>query len=251
MSDSVVVDKELWKCYSQTRDVKLRNEIVMKYTRLVKGLVFKMRGAYNDVEMEDVVNHGMMTLIDCVERFDFTREVKFETFASIRIRGNVIDYLRQQDWVPRRLRREAKQVEKAFVDLKCSETENLEGKVAEYLGITVENVRKIISEISRFHIISYEELVYGALEGNQVEFQDTTGFGSPDEELLKKEFAQQLTELISKLLEREKLILALYYSERLKFKEIANILEVTESRICQIHGRTLKKLKEGLIVYLK
>ncbi|MDR2817167.1 MAG: FliA/WhiG family RNA polymerase sigma factor [Oscillospiraceae bacterium] len=251
MTEDVATDNEMWKLYCQTKDAKLRDRLVIRYAGLVKGIVLKMRGIYNDSDTDDIIGHGMITLVECVDRFDYVRGIKFETFASIRIRGNVIDYLRQQDWVPRNLRKEAKKVEKAFTDLECDDDERLEEKVASYLGTTVENVRKLMSEINKFNIISYEELVYDALSGTQVEIQDTTNTGVPDSELLKKEFLEYLTAALEELRAREKLILALYYSETLKLKEIAEIIGVTESRVCQIHGESLKKLKESLEIYLK
>ncbi|GHV30581.1 RNA polymerase sigma factor [Clostridia bacterium] len=251
MTEDIAADNEMWELYGQTKDSKLRNKIVMRYAGLVRGIVLKMRGIYNDSDTDDIISHGMITLVECVDRFDFVRGIKFETFASIRIRGNVIDYLRQQDWVPRNLRKEAKKVEKAFTDLEGDDDEKLEEKVANYLGTTVGNVRKLMSEISKFNIISYEELVYDALSGAQVEIQDTTNMGVPDSELLKKEFLDYLAESLEELQEREKLILSLHYSETLKLKEIAEIIGVTESRVCQIHGKSLKKLKESLEIYLK
>ena len=245
------VASEVWLRYNVSRDVALRNDIVVSYVNLVKCVVLKMREACGCAEVDDLVSCGMLTLIDCVERFDVTRNVKFETFASIKIRGSVIDYIRKQDWVPRNLRKSAKAVEEAYQKLSGDENENIEEKVAKHLGVTVFYVREMMSEVCRFNIISYEQLVYDALSGDKFELPDRSQSGRPDAELLLKEFMEKLETGLAGLLEREKLVLALYYTEQLKLKEIARIFEVTESRVCQIHGRALKKLKEKLSAYLK
>ena len=250
---SAFTAESIWETYSKTKDITIRNKLVMQYAGLVKSIVLKMRDVCGKAEVEDLINHGIITLMECIDRFDYKRDIKFETFASIRIRGAVIDYVRKQDWVPRNLRKSAKMVEEVYmsIDITEDDSERIEEKVAAHLGTTVENVRRLMNEISKFNIISYEELVYNSLSGEHIELPDLSKMGSPDEELLKREFSEKLTQALSNLTNKERLILSLYYSELLRLKEIAKIFEVTESRICQLHSKALKKIKEELKEYLK
>ncbi|MDR1354436.1 MAG: FliA/WhiG family RNA polymerase sigma factor [Oscillospiraceae bacterium] len=251
MGEGADSDKDMWQLYSQTRDAGLRDQIIIRYSGLVKGMVLKMRGVYDSSDADDIINHAMITLIECVDRFDHTKGVKFETFAAHRIRGNVIDFLRKQNWVPRRLRQEAKKVERAFVELGGGdEGEDLEVRVAEHVGMTVDNVRRLMSEVSKFNIVSYEQLVYESLEGGQQDIRDPNNLGDPDGEFLKREFEDHLVNALGKLKERDRVILSLYYSEGLKFREISEVLGVTEARVCQIHGALLKKIRDQLREYL-
>lgn len=252
-SNAVTLTKNIWEAYSASRDISLRNQITLDYAYLVKYIVFQLRGVYEQyADLDDMINQGTIALIESVEKFDYTRNTKFESFASIKIRGAIIDYVRKQDWVPKKRKRDAKQVGEA--------TEHLSNKlgrmptneeVAKYLEMTPQAVEKAVSEIYMFNLLSYEELVDVGVYGMK-------GFrvGQPDNEnepgvsMEKQELEGIIAESLDALTAKENTVISLYYYEDLKLKEIAYILGVSESRVCQMHTNALKKMKHKLQNYL-
>jgi RNA polymerase sigma factor for flagellar operon FliA len=236
---------ELWIEYARTRDVELRDKLTLAYADLVKTLVRRMMPRYGAVaEFDDLVSCGILGLIDAVERFDLAHGVKFETYAVRRIRGEILDYLRSQDWAPTSLRRRISAVTDAFDELEAAgDSEHAEYKIASKLGMTEEQVDRLLARSHMFNIMRFEE----ALEGDQAHREPRVAEEDlPENVLLKHDLSDRLTAAIESLPERERLVVTLYYYEGLMLHDIADALGVTESRVSQMHSKIIVKLRATL-----
>lgn len=242
-------DYDLWKQYYATRDVYVRNQIIERYSYLVKIIALKLRGVYQQYgDVEDIVNEGIIVLMDVIEKYDISKNAKFETYASIRIKGAIIDYVRRQDWIPRKVKSDYKNVKEAEDKL----TNKLgrvprEHEIAEYLKIDIKDYNNIVNNAYGTSILSFEELLG---EANLRETEASEGYKLPEAEIESKELYQILVDSIDKLNEKEKMVVSLYYKEELKLKEIAEILNISNSRVSQIHTSALQKLEKCLKDYL-
>lgn len=236
----------LWERYENSKDIDIRNEIIEKYSYLVKIIAFKMRGVYQYYgDVEDIVNEGIIALMDAIEKFDISKNTKFETYASIRIRGSIIDYVRKQDWVPRKVKRDYKNIKEAH-ELLSNEIGRIptDNEVADYLKINLDDYNKIVGMAHGAGLLSFEEIIQEAT------IEHKSGNDLPEYEVESKELHEVLKESINKLNEKEKLVVSLYYMEELKIKEIAEILEISSSRVSQIHTAALQKLEKSINNYL-
>lgn len=233
--------------YRQTKDVGLRNEIVLRYMDLVKMIAVSARGMYRKyAETEDIVNEGVLALIKAVETYDLERGVKFETYAGIRIKGAIIDYIRKQDWVPRGTRQFGKNLETAYNEL-YSELDRHPSnqELADHMGIPLAKLQRAMSELAGMATLSFEELLY---EDN---FENCEALGSDaDHDMYEKELRSVIASAIDELKPKEKQVVSLYYYEKLKFGDIGKVLGVTESRVCQIHSKAMLLLKRKLQEYI-
>ena len=236
----------LWDDFKNSGDIEAKNEILLNYGYLVKWIVRRMMPKYNNYnEYDDLVSCGMLGLIDAVEKFDLTHEVKFETYAVSRIRGEILDYMRSQDWASPSLRKKISAITSAYETFESQDLSRpIDQAVAESLGMPVVTVHKILNQTHMFNLVNFEDALGGggtpeAEIGNQDE-------NTPEEELLEKEKKQLLVEVIDSLPEKERLVITLYYYEGLLLKEIADILQVTESRVSQIHSKVLAKMRTKL-----
>ena len=243
--------KELWDRYARDRSIETRNEVVLKYTWLVKRIVFRFqRSASNYGYMDDLVNQGIIALIDSVERYDSEQGSKFETFASIKIRGAMIDYIREQDWVPRSQRSLVKELDEAYGQLYAEKGREPTGEeIAARMNISLHHLDKILHQRHNSIVLSYEEAIDENMMIAMPLIHNTRDKSSPEPEVLYGELKQKLIEAIDSLNERERLVVTLYYYENLKLKEIAEIIGVTESRVSQIHSASIIKMKHGLSGY--
>lgn len=243
---------ELLKKYRDTGEIELRNEIVLHYSYIAKTVAAQMRGitsGYADVE--DIVNQGIIALIDCVERFEPDMEVKFETYAFLRVRGAVIDFVRKQDWRPRRVRKTAKEVAAAYDELSNTfMREPSDKELSEHLNISEDELHKHYMEFSRSLVLSFEALLENAAQTDFLA-SDEKDVNLPEQNLFKQELENELAKAIDSLTERERLVISLYYYENLKLAEISKVLGVSESRVCQIHAKTIEKLKKTMEHYMK
>lgn len=242
--------KRLWDDYKRTGSSEVREKIILEYAPLVKIVAgrLSMYLGYN-VEYEDLVSYGIFGLIDAIDKFDMLKDVKFETYASLRIRGAILDQIRKMDWIPRTVRQKQKQIDNAI-----REIESLTGsaatdeQIAEKLGISPEEYTDWQSQLKVTGVISLEEFTEAGSEipndryGSHIE--------GPEEVLEKSELKQMLAEALETLTEKEQKVVLLYYYEDLTLKEIANILEVSESRVSQLHTKALQKLKKKLGNYM-
>ena len=244
-----VEDNELWEQYYVSRDIETRNLIIEKYSYLVKIIALKLRGIYQNFgDVDDIVNEGMIALMDVIEKYDLSKNTKFETYASIRIRGSIIDYVRKQDWIPRKVKSDYKIVKEAEDNLsyKLGRTPK-DTEVADFLKMDMKDYNSVINNAYGTSILSFEELLG---EANLKEIEIGKSFELPENEMESKELYQVLVESINKLGEKEKLVVSLYYKEELKLKEIADILNISNSRVSQIHTSALQKLEKSVKDYL-
>ena len=236
----------LFEQYNITKDIELRNEIVLRYMDVVKYVAVSTRGIYcKYAETEDIVNEGVLALIKAVESYDLQRGIKFETYASIKVKGAIIDFVRKQDWVPRPVRHFAHLLDQAYNELYSKlDRHPTNQEIADHMGISKEKLLRSMADLAGTVTLSFEELLY---EDN---FESCEGGETADQEMYEKELKDTLAAAINELKPREKQVISLYYYEKLKFGEIAKVLGVTESRICQIHSKAMLLLKRKLQDYI-
>ncbi|MHB8078759.1 MAG: FliA/WhiG family RNA polymerase sigma factor [Candidatus Krumholzibacteriia bacterium] len=245
--DNPLAHLELWQAYLERGDQDARQRLVEQYLRVVRYVAGRMAvGLPHYVEYNDLVSAGLLGLIQAIDNFDHQRGIKFETYAIPRIRGAILDELRSQDWFPRSLRRKAKQVEVAYATLEVRlGRPATDEEIARELGIEVGELDGLLSEVSLATIMSLD-----ADPNGDDEQQSGMGDYLPDprsDDVERGIAEQEMRELIShrlaELPEKEQLVLVLYYYEELTLKEIGEILDVTESRVCQIHTKAILRLK--------
>ncbi|MDD2189639.1 MAG: FliA/WhiG family RNA polymerase sigma factor [Eubacteriales bacterium] len=242
---------QLWYKYKLHRSIELRNEIVLQYTGLVKKIVLRFKGSYSNFgQLDDMVNQGIIALIDAVEKFDPDMGNKFETFASLKIRGSVIDFMRKQDWVPRNQRNLAKELDDVYQELYTSYGhEPTKQEIADRMRITSVHLEKILEQRHNSIILSYEEAINEKMMVAAPLIINDSDVNSPEAGLLYNEMKEKLIEVIGQLNEKERLVISLYYYENLKLREIAEVMSITESRVSQIHSAAVIKMKNKLIHY--
>lgn len=233
--------------YQQSGDIRVRNEIVLKSMGLVRTVALSLRNMYAKFgDVDDVINEGVLALMDAIENFDPDKGAKFESYASLRIRGAIIDYIRKQDWIPRPVRKFARDLDKAN-----SALYNLYGRaptnaeLAEYMEIPEDKLLKSMADASCTVTLSFEELLY---EDN---FDEPSTIAPTDSRLLKDEMTQVLAEAISSLKEKERQVITLYYYKNMKYSDIAKALGISEGRVCQINAKAVLALKAKLEPYMK
>ena len=237
-------NEELLDTYRQTKNQTVKQEIVLRYLYLVKNIALQFRGVYASfAQTDDIINEGIIALMGAVDKFDPEKNAKFETFVSKRLKGLIIDIARKQDWVPRNIRKDYKEIEAAmrtlYGELGRYPTNQ---EVAEYLNISVEKYLKILGKTNLYNLISLDYFI-GERTGEQGAERLVSHESSPEEQLENKELQQVLTEGLHSLREKEQMVLSLYYRKELTMKEIAKVMCLSEPRISQIHASGLKALK--------
>lgn len=239
---------KLWKKYEEKRSAEIREQIILEYAPLVKIVAGKlsMYLGYN-VEFDDLVGYGIFGLIDAIDKFDSTKEVKFETYASLRIRGAILDQIRKMDWIPRTIRQKQKKIDAAIQEIE-SKTNKIASneEIAEELGISEDELLNWQGQMKSTNVISLNEYIEQGSEPTTAEGAVAPRFEQPEKVVELKELKELLKESIETLTERERKVVLLYYYEELTLKEISLVLEVTESRVSQLHTRALQKMKEKL-----
>jgi RNA polymerase sigma factor for flagellar operon FliA len=239
----------LWQEFKNYSDPSVRERLILQYAPLVKYVVGRMAvGLPTVLDSEDIISHATIGLIDAIERFDPERGLKFETYAIPRIRGSVIDAVRRLGIYPRGARRKAREIDAAIAALEETKgrTPNDE-EVAEYLGITPETYAKELMDIS-ISIVPLERTVQDG-DDEALPLSDIIADAQspcPVKAAERAELRETLIQAINELPDRDRLLLALYYKEELTLKEISHVLEVSESRVCQLHSRIVLRLRRAL-----
>ena len=244
--------KDLWRRYKADGDETARERLVLAYSPLVKYVAGRMAsGLPSHVDEGDLISYGLEGLIKAVARFDPGRQIKFETFAVTRIKGQIIDELRSLDWVPRSVRAKARQIERVNMRLEHQlQRAPTDQEMAEGLEVTVEEFNSSLVQISNSSVVALDELwTLSDSSGDQVSLLDT--IQDPDaidpvKAMTQTEVKDRLAAAIERLPEREKLVVALYYYENLTLREIGEVLGVTESRVSQLHTKAILRLKSRL-----
>ena len=235
----------LWEQYARDASQEVKNEIVLHYMYLVKRIVYRLLPTYEGYSnFDDLLSCGVLGLIDAISKFDVRREIQFENYASLRIRGEIIDHMRKQDWAPSSLRRKIQAISAAYAELeKELSREPTDSEVAVYLGMNEKEMQKIVNKMHMFNVMHFEEMISSDFSLAQV-VQDKGE--TPEENVENNEMKKVLAELIETLPEKERLVITLYYYEELTLKEIAGILGVSESRASQIHSKVIMKFRSRL-----
>ncbi len=245
--------KKLWEEYAGTRSPEIREKIILEYAPLVKVVAgrLSMYLGYN-VEYEDLVSYGIFGLIDAIDKFDCMKDVKFETYASLRIRGAILDQIRKMDWIPRTIRQKQKRIDAAIKEIETQYGRSAtDEEIATLLGITDEEYLDWQSQMKITNVVSLNEfLEQGSEVPNEAGSTRSAAFDSPEEILERDELKKMLEQALELLTEKERKVIVLYYYEDLTLKEISNILEVSESRISQLHTRALQKMRGRLGEYI-
>lgn len=245
-------DIKLWKKYKRTKSKVLREEIIRKYLYLVKYVAGRVAiGLPPNVEFNDLVSYGILGLLDAIEKYDVTQGNKFETYGVSRIRGAIMDELRKLDWAPRLLRKRAREIERKMRELedRLGRPAN-EDELARSLKMSVEDLNGIYSELNSTTFLSLDE-VWQNDDGNK----PISRLQTVEDSLITDQFSyvhqgevkELLAQSIDQLPEKEKLVIVLYYYENLTLREIGDVLNVSESRVCQIHTKVVLRLRSMLM----
>lgn len=249
-------EEELWASYKKQKDPLIRESFIKQYAPLVKYVAGKVAANMPaSVEFDDLVGFGVFGLIDAIDKFDPDKNVKFKTYAVTRIRGAIFDELRSLDWVPRSVRQKTKEIEEAILQTEAKLGRPAsDQEVAKTLGMTDEEYSKTMLKISSTSVLSLNDIWYTADETESMTIGDSIESPaslSPDSIIEKDEIRRVVIAAIQDLPENEKKVLVLYYYEELTLKEIGKVLDVTESRISQIHTKAILKLRAKLTHYRK
>lgn len=240
----------LWEEYRKTKSPSLREQLITEYAGMVKIVAGRLNMYLGyTVEYDDLVGYGVFGLIDAIDKFDNFKGVKFETYASLRIRGSILDQIRKMDWIPRTLRQKQKKMDQAMRKLELEQGQQVtEEALAEELGITLDELTVWQNQMQVTNLISLDEFLE---QGSEVRADAGSAvFSQPEDVVEKEELKKMLGKALEQLTENEKKVITLYYFEELTLKEISRILEVSESRISQLHTRALQKMQKQLGPYM-
>lgn len=245
---AILDNKErLWLEYSHSRTSVIREQIIIEYVPLVK-LVAGRLAIYlgSNVEYDDLVGYGIFGLIDAIDKFDYGKGIKFETYASLRIRGSILDQIRKMDWIPRSVRKKQKAIDAAIMKLEAEHgNDYTDEDVARELGITDDEYISWQGQTNISNISSLDDFLD---QGNDVHTSSNSVYkkSEPENVIEEKELKRALQEALATLTEKERSVVLLYYFEELTLKEISMTMEVSESRVSQLHSKALKKLKSRM-----
>ena len=240
----------LWKNYKRTNNRELRNKLIEHYAPLVKLIAGKLMIRVGEhAEYDDLCSIGIFGLIDAIEKFDLSKNIKFETYASLRIRGSILDELRKLDLVSRTTRETYKSYEKAKHDLFIKYGRNpTDDEIKAFMNLTDEEYHKFILDLPFTNLVSLDEHIEMGIQINETIFQKNV-FETPEQTINKEELKNTLQEALNLLTEREKQIILCIYYEDLTAKEISKTLDISESRVSQIHSKALAKLRNHIDLY--
>lgn len=245
--------KGMVKKYKQEQsqvDETLRDRLIMDYAPLIKFVAKRIAARLpSNIDLDDLISAGVIGLIDAIEKYDPSRDNKFKTYAEFRIRGAILDELRSQDWVPRSVRDKAKRIERTFLELEQQLGRSAtDSEVSQALGLELNQYYDMVSKVKAVTLLSIDELTVNQNHDRKslLDCLENLNSKNPFAHLKNKDVRQLLKDNIEVLPEKQKLVLSLYYYEDLNLKEIGRILEVTESRISQLHTQAVEKLRSRL-----
>ena len=239
---AALTTEQLFEEYRRAPDDALKWEIVLRYTGVIKNIALQIQGVYASfAQLDDIVNEGLIVLSKAVDKYDPSIG-KFETYVAKRIRGMIIDLARRQDWVPRPVRKRAKEMDAAVSALyhRLGRFPS-DSETAAYMGISEAEYQSMLSASAVYSVVSLEETLEG---GDQLALNDQNLADlRPELSMERTELLESLTSAISTLRENEQIVLSLYYQKDMKMKDIAEVLGVSHARASQIHTRAIQKLK--------
>lgn len=238
---------DLWKQYHDTKAPEIREKLILEYSHLIKYIAGRLNIYFgSNVEYDDLVGYGVFGLIDAIDKFDSNKGAKFETYASLRIRGSIIDSIREMDWVPRSLRQKNKELERVYWEVENELGHSATDKeVADKLGISLDDFYKLLNDVNVTSMVSLEDFLEQNYEIG-VDSGSSSREERPERQVELSELTRILSEAIEKLPEKEKTVVSLYYYDELTLKEISAIMKVSESRISQLHTKAILRLRGKL-----
>ena len=229
--------------------IEERDRILLEYIPQVRYIAGRIAIRLpQHVDIADLESVGIIGLFDAIEKFDSSKGIKFKTYAQIRIKGAILDELRARDWMPRSLRQKSNQLEAATAEVsKKLGREARDEEIASNLGVALEGFYSLLNEVKSTSVISVEDLGLGSSSNDMcLNILVDKKLETQSEKLLIKEIREKLADAINSLSEQERLVISLYYYEEMTLKEIGAVLEVTESRVCQVHTKAVIRLKNKL-----
>ena len=243
--------QKIWEKYTKNPTQEMREQIIIEYAPLVKIVAGRLSMYLGgNVEYEDLDSYGVFGLIAAIDKFDTNKDVKFETYASLRIRGSILDQIRKMDWIPRTVRQRQRKIDEAIKSLEARTGKTpTDEMLAEELGVSGEELLSWQSQLKVTNVVSLNEFV----ESGNEPVMDAKGnfrFAQPEEVIAETELKRMLKDAMQLLTEKEQKVILLYYYEDLTLKEISRVLEVSESRISQLHTKALQKMKKKMGPYM-
>ena len=246
------VDKEkLWDVYRKKPTQELREQLIIEYAPLVK-LVAGRLSMYlgHNVEYDDLVSYGIFGLIDAIDKFDLAKNVKFETYASLRIRGAILDQIRKMDWIPRTVRQRQRKMDEAIKQIEMRTGKNAtDEELARELGLMEDELCNWQSQMKVTNVVSLNEFEENGPEP-VIDTSNKSHFAQPEDVVEEAELKETLVAALDLLTEKERKVIELYYYEEMTLKEISKILEVSESRVSQLHTKGLLKMRKRMGSYM-
>lgn len=242
---------KLWDSYREKPTPELREQIIIEYAPLVKVVAGRLSMYLGkNVEFEDLVSYGIFGLIDAIDKFDLGKDVKFETYASLRIRGSILDQIRKMDWIPRTVRQKQKKIDDAIKSIEMRTGKNAtDEEIAAELGVSDEELLDWQSQLKVTNVVSLNEYVEQGTEP-AMETHSNSHFIQPEDMVSQQELKQMLEEALALLTEKENKVVLMYYYEDLTLKEISQVLGVSESRVSQLHTKAIVKMRKKMGNYL-
>ena len=250
---SQYTNEELLIKYKHTKDITIKHELVMRYMNMVRSISIQMRDVYlSFAQVEDIVNEGVLTIMNGIEKFDPDLNVKFETYISKRIRGMIIDMARKQDWIPRSVRKNAKEMDNAVTEL-CNRLGRFPTpqETADHMNISLEKYQETLGKSNVYSVLSLDMVLEAGSDNKKmVQLPYINEDDQPEDHYLQEEFKEVLVSAINNLKENEQKVISLYYMDELNMKEIAHVMSVSEPRISQIHSNAIQKLRLHLTNFI-
>lgn len=230
----------------------LKDQIVLEHAPLIRYIVNRIAVRLpSHIDLDDLHNTGVIGLMDAIEKYDPDKNCKFKTYAEFRIKGAILDQLRSLDWVPRSVRQKGRRLERAYGDVeqRLGRSAN-EDEVADSLGLQLDKFHELINQVRGISLVNLEELRGGGQDGERsgsyADVVEDVNAENPFATLKLQEMKQVVADTIATLPDKERLVISLYYYEDLNMKDIGNILGITESRVCQIHTKSVLRLRSKL-----
>ncbi|MBQ3650345.1 MAG: RNA polymerase sigma factor WhiG [Treponema sp.] len=251
LTDEEKTEDELWHEFKKTRSSQIRDKFIRQYMPLVKYVAGKVKtGMPDSVEYEDLIGFGQFGLLDAINKFDPDKNVKFKTYAVTRIRGAIFDELRELDWVPRSVRQKSREIEDTIVELEAQLGRTAtDAEIAKAMNMTESEYQTTIMKVSGTSVLSLNDVWYSGDDSDHMSIGDNIESPSslnPDVIVEREEVRKVIIQAINELHKNEKMVIVLYYNEDLTFREIGQVLNVSESRISQLHTKANMRLRAKL-----
>ena len=249
---AVRFNSSLWDEYAKHPSQALREKLIIEYSPLVKIVAGKMSMYLGkNVEYDDLVGYGVFGLIDAIDKFDVNKDVKFETYASLRIKGAILDQIRKMDWIPRTIRQKQRMYDDAVKNLwQKNGREPDDAEIAEEMGLSEDEYISFMSGLKMTNLVSLNEFMEAGGNEPAMDTKRNTFFEEPEQKISRDELKEKLQESLLLLTEKEQKVILMYYYEDMTLKEISEVLDVSESRVSQLHTRALLKMRKTMGSYM-